>query len=113
MSTCDLQVILFPEDDTAPRLFPLKFHLDERKDRPGVFPSGWVQGEIERVLANGRATDLPSSFDCEYHMIAPCLAGINSDQIYCAYTPFMCNQCILHLQKCPMHQTLIFSIYAQ
>ncbi len=71
MSTCDLQVILFPEDDTDPRLVPVEFHLDERKDRPGVFPSGWVQGEVERVLANGRATDLPSFLNCEYHMIAP------------------------------------------
>jgi len=101
MPTCDIQVILFPEDDAAPRLFPLKFRLSERTDRPGVFPSVWVKGELERVLANGRATDLPSLLDCEYHMIAPRMAGVDSDQMYCAYTPLcatsaFCTCCVFH-----------------
>ena len=69
-----------------------------------------AQGEVERVLANGRATDLPSFLNCEYHMIAPCLAGIDSDQLYCAYTSLFATNAFC-IAVCPMHQTLIFSIY--
>ena len=75
MSTCNLQVILFPEDDTAPRLFPLQFNFKERDDPPGVFPTGWSEGEVERALANGRA-DLPNSWNCEYHTIIPRMIDI-------------------------------------
>ena len=85
MSTRILQVILFPEDELAPRLVPLEFKLEERKDRPGVFPCTQVAGELDRVLANGRV-DLPSIQDIEHHIIVPRLAGIDSDQMYCTFT---------------------------
>jgi hypothetical protein len=88
MPTCNLQVILFPEDDTTPRLVPVQFDLKERHDRPGIFPTGWSEGEVERVLANGRA-DLPQFWNCEYHTIAPRLIDIDSDQLYRAFTCFV------------------------
>jgi hypothetical protein len=94
MATHNLQVILFPEDDTTPRLVPLQFKLEKRHDRPGVFPSACSEGEIERVLADGRA-DLPDLMNCEYHMISPRLIDVDSDQIYCAFTPLFVQPCIL------------------
>jgi len=84
MPTCPLQVILFPENELAPRLVPLEFNLDEREDRLGVFPSTQADGQVEFVLANGRV-DLPSILDIDHHIIVPRLAGIDSDQMYCTF----------------------------
>jgi hypothetical protein len=84
MSTRALQVIIFPEGELVPRLVPLEFKLEPKDGHIGVFPCTLKSGEVERVLANGRA-DPPSLLGCEYHMIAPRLAGIDSDQLYCAY----------------------------
>jgi hypothetical protein len=85
MSTCTLQVILFAEDELTPRLVPLEFNLEERADRPGVFPCTQVAGELDRVLANGRV-DLPPILDIDHHIIVPRLAGIDSDQMYRTFT---------------------------
>jgi hypothetical protein len=85
MSTRALQVILFPEDGHPPRLVPLVFNLMEKEGgngTPGVFPSTIASSELDRVLSGGRAAAL--LLDREYHMIAPRLAGIDSDQVYCA-----------------------------
>jgi hypothetical protein len=80
-----LQVILFAEDEFAPRLVPLEFKLEERADRSGVFPCSQADGQVELVLANGWA-DLPSIMDIDHHIITPRLAGIDSDQMYCMFS---------------------------
>jgi len=85
MSTRALQVILFPEDELAPRLVPLEFNLEEREDRPGVFPCSQAKGQVELVLANGRV-DLPSILDIDHHIIVPRLANIDSNQMYLMYS---------------------------
>ena len=99
--TCDLQVIRFPEDDITPRLVPLEFLWDERNDRPGVFPSRWKPGEVERVLASGRA-DLPSL-----------LNWISHDRTSLSWHRFWSAISCVHsttnascVALCPMHQTL-------
>jgi len=85
MPTCPLQVILFPENELAPRLVPLEFNLEEREDHPGVFPStSQGDGQVEFVLVNGRV-DLPSILDIDHHIIVPRLAGIDSDQMSCTF----------------------------
>lgn len=84
MSTAPVQAILFPQDGSPPRLTPITYKLakvDKEDGPPDMLPSMPVSGEVERVLSIGQAADAPG--EPEYHTIAPSLAGIDSEQLYC------------------------------
>lgn len=77
MATCSLKVILFPKDGGPPQLVPMKFDMTDKG------PSSMAKGEIDRILASG-TPPAPGKFDFpEYHIIAPKIAGIDSDQSFC------------------------------